>query len=341
MAHARISMYMPPDINPTKAAIAYGCRALRKLNEELQSETLLTRQKALVALCDLMHDPEYVYEAINIGCLKSLKALLEDDDNLVRIKTTEGLFIMATHNIGRTGFLKHDVITALSLLLNDHQTVCRENLHQAYKHLAQLPEGARGIVNSNLIPSLVRRLQVEEEHIQEIILDTLAPCLLEDATEALKSQAVPRFKEKLLSENPQIRSKAARALITISIPLEGKNQVWQNDVIPILVNLLSDPEEEVQANAAGALMHATVTTEGKYAALDADAIRPLLGLLCSSPTVKVCLNATKALTMLAEAPEGRMLLRSHVPTFRLLQMHKNETIQRAAQVAIKVIEWKP
>lgn len=60
-------MYMPPDIDPTKAAIAYGCRALRKLNEELQSGDLLTRQKALVALCDLMHDPEYVYEAINIG----------------------------------------------------------------------------------------------------------------------------------------------------------------------------------------------------------------------------------------------------------------------------------
>lgn len=67
MAHARISMYMPPDIDPTKAAIAYGCRALRKLNEELQSEDLLTRQKAVMALCDLMHDPEYVYEAINIG----------------------------------------------------------------------------------------------------------------------------------------------------------------------------------------------------------------------------------------------------------------------------------
>ncbi|XP_057650317.1 radial spoke head 14 homolog [Chionomys nivalis] len=201
--------------------------------------------------------------------------------------------------------------------------------------------GARGIVSSGLIPSLVRKLQVEEEHIQELILDTLTPCLQEDATEALKSQAVPRFKEKLLSGNPQIRSKAARALIAISIPLEGKNQVWENEVIPILVDLLSDPEEEVQANAAGALMHATVTTEGKYAALDADATRPLLELLCSTPTVKVCLNATKALTMLAEAPEGRMLLQSHVPTFRLLRMHRNEAIQRAAQIAIKVIEWKP
>lgn len=48
-----------------------------------------------------------------------------------------------------------------------------------------------------------------------------------------------------------------------SIPLEGKKQVWKNQVIPILVTLLSDMDEEVKANAAGALMHATVTTEGE------------------------------------------------------------------------------
>uniref|UniRef100_G3TY00 Radial spoke head 14 homolog n=1 Tax=Loxodonta africana TaxID=9785 RepID=G3TY00_LOXAF len=141
MAHARISMYLPPDINPTQAAIAYGCRALPKLNEELQSEDLQTRQKALMALCDLMHDPEHVYEAIKIGCLESLKALLKDGNHMVRIKTTEVLYIMATHNVGRDGFLEHDVILALSFLLNDPQPLCRENLHLAYKHLAQLPSG--------------------------------------------------------------------------------------------------------------------------------------------------------------------------------------------------------
>ncbi|XP_036023882.1 radial spoke head 14 homolog [Onychomys torridus] len=341
MAHARISTYMPPDIDPTKAAIAYGCRALPKLNEELQSQNLQTRQKALVALCDLMHDPEYVYEAINIGCLESLKALLKDDDNLVRIKTTEVLHIMATHNVGRTGFLEHDIILALSHLLDDHQITCRENLHQAYKHLAQLPAGAQGIVNSGLIPSLVWNLHSEEEYIQEIILDTLAPCLQEDASEALDSHAVPCFKEKLLSENRQIRSKAARALIAISVPLEGKQQVWQHEVIPVLVDLLMDPDEEVQGNVAGALMHAAVTTEGKYAALDVDAIGPLLELLCSTTSNKVCLNVIKSLTMLAEAPEGRRLLQSHLPTLRVFLQHKNEAVQRAVQIAIKVIEWRP
>lgn len=38
---------------------------------------------------------------VSTGCLESLKVLLKDEDNLVRIKTTEVLHIMATHNIGR------------------------------------------------------------------------------------------------------------------------------------------------------------------------------------------------------------------------------------------------
>nr|XP_058896146.1 radial spoke head 14 homolog isoform X1 [Kogia breviceps] len=351
MAHAQISKYLPPDINPTQAAIAYGCRALPKLNEELQSEDLLTRQKALMALCDLMHDPEHVYTAIRIGCLESLKALLKDTNDLVRIKTTEVLYIMATHNVGRDGFLEHDIIHALSFLLSDPQSACRENLHLAFKHLAQLPAGAKGIVNSSLIPSLVWKLQREEEGIQELLLDTLAACLMEDATEALASRAVPFLKEKLLSANSNIRSKAAQALIAVSaatqlpplwpsIPLEGKNQVWQHNVIPILVHLLKDKEEEVQANAAGALMYVTVTTKGKYAALDMEAIGPLLELLHSSLS-KARLNAIKALTMLAEAPEGRKLLQSHVPTFRALKEDTSAAVQRAAQIAVKVIEWKP
>ena len=79
---------------------------------------------------------------------------------------------------------------------------------------------------------------------------------------------------------------------------------------------------------------------GKYAALDAEAIRPLLELLHSSLS-KARLNAIKVLTMLAEAPEGRKLLQSHVPTLRALEEDTSAAVQRAAQIAVKVIEWKP
>lgn len=77
------------------------------------------------------------------------------------------------------------------------------------------PAGALGIVNSGLIPSLVWKLQREEEEIQALLLDTLAACLMEDATEALASRVVPFLKEKLLSTSSNIRSKAAHTLIAV------------------------------------------------------------------------------------------------------------------------------
>ncbi|KAH1180361.1 hypothetical protein KIL84_009197 [Mauremys mutica] len=141
MAHARISAKLPPDIDPTKAPIAFGERALPKLNEELQSPELLTRQRALMALCDLVHDPENVYQAIKLGFLDNLKYLLLDQDSTVREKTTEVLYIMATHNVGRDGFIENRIIPALSQLLNDPVDICRRNMHRAFEIMAELPAG--------------------------------------------------------------------------------------------------------------------------------------------------------------------------------------------------------
>ncbi|XP_002743661.1 radial spoke head 14 homolog isoform X1 [Callithrix jacchus] len=347
MAQSGNSMELPININAAQVTTAYGHRALPKLNEELQSEDLQTRQKALMALCDLMHDPEYIYKAMNIGCMENLKALLKDRNSMVRIKTTEVLYIMASHSVGRFAFLEHDIVLALSFLLNDPSPVCRRNLYKAYMQLVQVPRGAEEIISKGLISPLVWKLQGEvEEEFQELILDTLVLCLWEDATEALNSNVVPILKQKLISTNENIRSKAARALLNVSISRVGKKQVCQFDVIPILVHLLKDPVEHVRSNAAGALMFALVITEGKYAALEAEAIGPLLELLHSPMTV-ARLNATKALTMLAEAPEGRKVLQAHVPTFRAMEVephekpHIAEALQRAARIAVSVIEFKP
>ncbi|XP_072455946.1 radial spoke head 14 homolog [Notamacropus eugenii] len=340
MARPLISQYLPPDIDPTKASIAYGRRALPKLKEELQSPDLLTRQRALMALCDLVHDPEYVYEAIRLGFLNSLKLLLKDPDNTVRQKTIEVFSIMANHSVGRQGFLKNHVILALSQILDDPMLLCRRFLHETFRSVAQVPQGADSILASGLIPFLVDKVQNEEEEIQDLILDTLYFCLQWDTTQALQTRAVPILRGKLLSPNENIRSKAAHTLMAICMPLDGKHQVWEHDVIPLLVMLLDDPSLEVKGNAAGALMFAAVTTEGKYAALDAGAIPSLLELLAID-VVKVRLNAIKALTMLAEAPEGRQALLKEVHRFKALIHSQVLAVSRAAQIATKVIEWKP
>ncbi|XP_009090794.1 radial spoke head 14 homolog [Serinus canaria] len=340
MAQPRISAYLPPDIDPTKAALAFGRRALPKLNEELQSPELLTQQRALVALCDLVHDPEKVYQAIALGFLDSLKALLVHQDQTVRQKTTEVLSIMALHSIGREGLIRSGVISALTGLLDDPVDICRKNTHQIFDMLAKLPEGAGGVLQAGLIPPLVLKLKTELDEIQELILGTLSNCLRVEVSEALAAGAVAVLKEKLSHPSTAIRSKAAWVLLEISSHAEGKIAVCEEEVIPVLLSLLEEAQPEVQVNSTGALMFALVTPQGRSSAMGAAAIPPLLTLVAEE-TSKARLNAIKALTLLAELPEGRQTLLEHRDTFQRCLDDPSEAVQRAAEIAITVIDWKP
>ncbi|XP_075372510.1 radial spoke head 14 homolog [Mycteria americana] len=339
MAHVRISTNLPPDIDPTKAPIAFGKRALPKLNEELQSPELLAQQRALMALCDLVHDPENVYQAIEVGFLDNLKTLLLHHDSTVRQKTTEILYIMAMHSVGRQGLIQNGIISALAELLDDPVDICRKNTHQIFEMMAKLPEGAVGILHAGLIPFLVLKLKTETDGIQELILDTLSNCLRVEASEALATGAITILKEKLTHSSAAIRSKAACVLLEIGTHPEGKSMVCE-EVIPVLVNLLEDADPEVQAGATGALMFATVKPQGRFSALGAEAIPPLLKLVAEE-TSKARLSAIKTLTMLAELPEGRKTLLDHTETFQQCLNDPCEAVKRAAKIAISVIKWKP
>ncbi|KFO57898.1 Rhabdoid tumor deletion region protein 1, partial [Corvus brachyrhynchos] len=346
MAQPRISAYLPPDIDPTKAPLAFGRRALPKLNEELQSPELLTQQQALMALCDLVHDPEKVYQAIALGFFDNLKTLLVHHDQTVRQKTTEVLSIMALHSIGRQGLIQSGVISALTGLLDDPVDICRKNIHQIFDMMAKLPEGAGGVLRANLIPPLVLKLKTELDEIQELILDTLSNCLHVEVSEALAAGVVTVLKEKLSHPSTATRSKAAWVLLEISSHAEGKIAVCKEGVIPLLVSLLEDAQPEVQVNTTGALMFAAVTPQGngtyqsERMLISAEAIPPLLKLVAEE-TSKARLNAIKTLTLLAELPEGRQTLLDHRDTFQRCLDDPSEAVQRAAQIAITVIEWKP
>ncbi|NXF81900.1 RSP14 protein, partial [Sclerurus mexicanus] len=304
MAHARISAYLPPDIEPTKAALAFGRRALPKLREELQGPELLTQQRALVALCDLAHDPEQVYQAIEIGFIDNLKALLGHPDSVVRQKTTEALYLMTMHSVGRQGLIKNGVIAALSGLLDDPVDICRKNTHQIFDMMAKLPEGAAGVLQAGLVPPLVLKLKTEMDEILELILDTLSNCLRMEVSEALATGAVAVLKEKLTHPSAAIRSKAACVLLDISSHAEGKVAVCEEEVIPVLVSLLEDTDPEVQASATGALMFAMVTPqEGKVAVCEEEVI-PVLVSLLEDTDPEVQASATGALMFAMVTPQG-------------------------------------
>ncbi|XP_064024926.1 radial spoke head 14 homolog [Pogoniulus pusillus] len=97
-----------------------------------------------MALCELLHDPENVYQAVEIGLLDNLKTLLAHQNSTVRQKTTQILSVMAVHNVGRQGLIHNGVVPALTELLDDPVDICRKHTHQILEMMAKLPEG-RGL----------------------------------------------------------------------------------------------------------------------------------------------------------------------------------------------------
>ncbi|RDD44693.1 Radial spoke head 14-like protein [Trichoplax sp. H2] len=341
MATTRITAQLPPNIDPTKAPLAYGDRALPKLNRELNSATLITRQRALMALCDVMHNAEHICSALRVGIVASLRRLLSDTNPVVRMKTTEVLFIMAGHAVGRTAFLENYIIIPLAKLFDDEVYDVRLNAHKAIQMSTQSPPGPEGVINARLIESLVSKLKIEEDDIREVILDTLHSCMFIDTDQALEASAMSAFTMLLSHDRPSIRCKAARDIMDLSFPLDGKRKACEENTIPSLVILLRDDHAEVRAKAAGALMVITITTEGKYKSIESKSIPPLISLL-SDVHSEARLNAIKAITTLAEAPSGRQELQQVIEKLQFIQeTDTSDAVIKAAKAAIKVITWKP
>ncbi|XP_035690918.1 radial spoke head 14 homolog [Branchiostoma floridae] len=340
MAKTVISQKLPPDIDPTKAPLAYGDRALPRLNRELNDKELITRQRALMTLCDYLHDPEHIAEALRVGVAESLKKLLSDKDPTVRHKTTEVLYVIATHNKGRDAFLDYGIIVPLSKLFDDSVDLARKNAHMAMEMMSEIPYGAAGVVEAQLVPKLVGKLRDELNEIKELILDTLHFCLRVETMHALVAGAMEVFTELLGHNQAIIRAKAARDIMDLSVPLDGKNKACEVKALPPLVGLLKDGDTYVRSMAAGAIATITITTQGKYLALEAGAI-PHLVELVEDKNSEVRLNSLKALTTLSEAPEGRKELLNHVDLIKKRMEDESEAVVKAATIAVRVITWKP
>ncbi|XP_071956250.1 radial spoke head 14 homolog [Antedon mediterranea] len=343
MATSRISARLPPNIDPTKAPLAYGDRALPKLNSELNDPELITRQRALMALCDYLHDPEHIVEALKVGVVSSLKTLLTDSDGTVRNKTTEVLYIISGHNSGRDAFIDESIIIPLSRLFDDDVYIVRKNTHMAIEMLCEFYPGAEGMVEASLIPILVDKLKIEVDDIKEYILDTLHFCMRLEQIQALIAGGMEVFTELLKHQSPVIRAKAARDIMDLSVPLDGKNKACECNSLVDLVKLLKDSDTDVRAKASGAIATITITTKGKYSALKADAIPPLVSLV-GDPSSEVRINAIKAITTLSEAPQARKELLKYVDRIEIKtnkDLEQTEAVRKAAEIAVKVITWKP
>jgi len=344
MATTRITYSLPPHINPNEAPLAFGRRAVPKLNRELQDPDLVTRQKAVYSLCTIVHDPERCFEALSEGCISTLKDLLDDKDDTVRYKSVETLNVMAQHSLCRIAFMEEGVIAAIAKLFDDEVDIVRKFAHKTIEMISEVPLGSQGLVEEDLVPALVHKLNIELDELKLYILDSLHFCSRIDPESALECGALTVLAELLFNKNTDIRYKAARGIMDVCVPLKGKQEAVKHQLlVKTLVDLLDDENDEVQTAAAGAIMNISITTEGKYAHIKAKAI-PALEKLVKSEKSETRLYATKALTCLAEAPKGRKALMSYVrerEEHKLDDLETSEAVKKASHIAKNVITWEP
>nr|CAX73838.1 Rhabdoid tumor deletion region protein 1 [Schistosoma japonicum]CAX73839.1 Rhabdoid tumor deletion region protein 1 [Schistosoma japonicum] len=342
MALSRISLNPPPNIDPTRATLAYGRLAIKRINRELKDIDILTRQRAVKALSDYLHDPEHIAEAINEGVICSLSVLLKDPDISCKAYTTECFVIICQHAIGRTAALAHNILESFKPLTDFNQPdVIRLNIHKAIELLTTNLSGAEAIVKAGYIDLLVKCVEKEVDEIKAIILDTLYHCFSFDSDEGLNSGGIPLFTKLLSHSNSEIRTRAAQNILRLCVNPRGKQEALDNETIPALIGLLNDQSEDVKASSTGALAFICTTNHGRYTTLNAGAIPLLLCLVDNNNNSRIRINALKVLTCLSETPEGRRILLDYLDKISSHLNDTNAAVVKHTKIAISVITWKP
>uniref|UniRef100_A0A3Q1EBZ3 Radial spoke head 14 homolog n=1 Tax=Acanthochromis polyacanthus TaxID=80966 RepID=A0A3Q1EBZ3_9TELE len=338
-------------MDSTRAPVAFGRWDVPLLFGRLQQPEAAERLRSLASLCDLMRDPERLYRTVTGGFLEQLLDLLKDEDPSVRSRTCELLHLVTAHSIGRQAVLSSSLLPPLTQLLDDSSSSCRINTLRVLNRLALLPAGAESLLY--LVPQLMLKLQQQDkddgddgDEEEVLLLSTISCCSRLDALPALASDGVSLLGRKLTRRSPEVRREAAASLMELSIPVEGKRQVCEGAVLPVLIGLLQDEDLDVRTNAAGVVMHAAIITEGKLRCLHLDVVPVLLDLLSRQPeederSKALVLYSLRALTALAEAPGGRRLLLEQLPLLARRTEDRDRDIRRAAQTAVRVVTWTP
>eukprot|EP00051_Salpingoeca_urceolata_P002189 m.47957 g.47957 ORF g.47957 m.47957 type:complete len:350 (+) comp11958_c0_seq2:175-1224(+) len=345
-AAPRVASQPPPDVDPTKARLAFGNRSFPKLNRELQSDDLQLKHQALTTLCDELRAPQNIAQALREGVITSLKTLLADPDNYVREKTTEALVHTTGHAQGRQAVLDEALIEPLAKLFDDPSEAIRTNVQTVFQRTTASVQGAEALVTAQLVPVLVGKLPTETPSIQVLILETLHNGLKVDTETSLVVNSMDTYIALVTEAKvPAVYAAAARNILDLSVPLEGKRQAVAKGAVPALVALLRNGHAEARAAAASGLMSITITTEGKKAALAADAPSALIALL-DDPNESVKLNTIKAVSSIAEDPAGRAAFFPAVQKLHELCSFRGtkldpQVIARNADRAVKTVTWKP
>eukprot|EP00039_Didymoeca_costata_P012020 m.171932 g.171932 ORF g.171932 m.171932 type:complete len:361 (+) comp15359_c0_seq8:201-1283(+) len=360
MASARVTDALPPDVNPIKASLAFGNRAVPRLDRELQAKDLLTVQKSLYALCDALRNPKNISSSLETDITKTLQELLTQQDHVVRELATEALVHIAGHELGRTAIVNKKIMVNLVDLFSDQVIIVRKNTLAVFQRVSKTQDGSKQLVSEKLVSPLLEVVLKEANiEVKNRALETLHNVMKIDRATLLQEGAMDAFVSLVSKKDsdPETTRLASDNIMMLSVPLEGKQQACASGAVETLALVLSSVSRPLNvhtntthwygviASACGALTSIAITTDGKKRAVACGCLVEL-GPLLDIDDERVLLNAIKLISVLAEEPTGRKTLQPLVKRLTELKTFQGTrldtaAVSRHATTAIDIIQWTP
>ncbi|KAA8592878.1 hypothetical protein FQN60_018333, partial [Etheostoma spectabile] len=201
--------------------------------------------------------------------------------------------------------------------MDDSSSSCRRNVHRVLNRLTLLPAGAEALLT--LVPKLMLKLreeedeEEEEEEVQVLLLSTLSSCSRLDALPALASDGVSLLGHRLSHRSSNIRREAAAVIMALRCVRSRYFLSWSTCCMtktsrfrPTLQESSYEEEEEKERKSR-------------------------------KSRKALVMYSLRALTALAEAPDGRRLLLEQLPLLlrRSEAAEEDQDIRRDAQTAVR------
>ncbi|KAJ3659140.1 hypothetical protein Zmor_010845 [Zophobas morio] len=328
----------------TRRPLAFGSWALPKLRRELHDSDDFVVIQALLSLCDLIHDPERAYEALQLKIPDRLADKLLDPLPPVRESSVLLLSLFARLADGKEAIVKNkEILENLYLTLGDEQISIRLKSAACIELVSRSWMAADVLVETGLIETLLELIEKDEpSDILEYHLKSLK-CLMYECGKciALKHDGFKIFMKLLNHEKSSIVCKALDCLAILTSTKKGKKLAIEKNLLKTLTKLIHYGDTDMCKSAASVIMFCTVKTRAKILAAEIKSLAKRLIRLSTNPlNVALQMFSIKALTNICEHPLVRKEVYDRYLN-ELTQMQVDPTNAEYKKTLLQIVSWVP
>ncbi|XP_057340405.1 radial spoke head 14 homolog isoform X1 [Microplitis mediator] len=368
--------FLVPHIMLTRMSERVGKWAHAKISRKESAPEEATKERATLSkITDMLIDPKKIFAVVRLKLVDELGTFLVSHDPFIREKTAIAISEIARRPTGRQAIIRNPTI--LSNLINGLQDVVidvriqmarvLEILAHDYFSAKVLVENYRFLdiiaqslsreqreilVNKNININIysffsffIYKCVTDAHHLCQIIyLSSLEVLLLAhvNVCHAIEIDMIETLLG-LLNYHKRDKELLGKVLSCLVLLCQDSLGTWKafevKNFLSILTPLLNDDAKEIHEKAASLIAFATITNYGKINGLIF--IDRLLELANNGLSRECRLMSIKALTNIAEVPEGREELLAHLIFIEHINTGRDRVLKKHKNILLKVIQWHP